>query len=47
MGSKRLDVLLVEKGIVRAEVESFLLQHHPTLWKPLLKLLSYLGFILE
>ena len=41
------NVLLVEKGIVRAEVESFLLQHHPTLWKPLLKLLSYLGFILE
>lgn len=30
-------------GLTQGEVEGFLLQHHPNLWKPLLKLLSFFG----
>jgi len=36
-------ILLWGDGLTRAEVEAFLLEHHPKLWKPLLKLLSVLG----
>ena len=36
-------ILLWGDGLAQAEVESFLLEHHPTLWKPLLKLLSFVG----
>lgn len=30
-------------GLTQAEVEAFLLEHHPRLWTPLLKLLAFLG----
>ena len=36
-------VLLWGDGLTRAEVESFLLEHHPDLWRPLLKLLGTVG----
>ena len=36
-------VLLWGDGLAQAEVEAFLLEHHPNLWKPLLKLLSFFG----
>jgi len=36
-------VLLCGNGLSRAEVEAFLLESRPGLWKPLLKLLSALG----
>lgn len=36
-------VLLWGDGLTRAEVEAFLLQYHPDLWRPLLKLLAFLG----
>lgn len=35
--------LLWGDGLTRAQVESFLLEHHPDLWRPLLRLLSALG----
>lgn len=36
-------ILLWGDGLTQAEVEAFLLEHHPGLWKPLLKLLSFFG----
>ena len=36
-------VLLWGDGLTQAEVESFLLEHHPRLWRPLLKLLALFG----
>ena len=36
-------ILLWGDGLTRPEVEAFLLEHHPTLWKPLLELLGLLG----
>ena len=38
-----LHVLLWGDGLTPAEVEAFLLEHHPNLWKPLLKLLVLFG----
>lgn len=40
-------VLLWGDGLTRAEVEAFLLEHHPKLWRPLLDLLAYLGTIIK
>lgn len=37
------DVLLWGDGLTQAEVEAFLLEHHPNLWKPFLKLLALCG----
>lgn len=36
-------ILIWGDGLTCAEVESFLLEHHPNLWKPLLKVLAFLG----
>ena len=36
-------LLLWGDGLTQAEVESFLLEHHPKLWTPLLKLLAFFG----
>ena len=36
-------VLLWGNGLTQAEVEAFLLEHHPNLWKPILKLLAFFG----
>lgn len=36
-------VLLWGSGLTQPEVEAFLLEHHPSLWKPLLKLLAVFG----
>lgn len=36
-------VLLWGDGLTYGEVEAFLLERHPGLWKPLLKLLAFLG----
>lgn len=36
-------ILLWGDGLTGAEVESFLLEHHPKLWRPLLKLLALFG----
>ncbi|QNL45639.1 helix-turn-helix transcriptional regulator [Oscillibacter hominis] len=36
-------VLLWGDGLTKAQVEEFLLRHHPGLWKPLLHLLSFFG----
>ena len=36
-------VLLWGDGLTQAEVEAFLLEHHPRLWRPLLKLLAVFG----
>ena len=36
-------VLLWGNGLTQPEVEAFLLEHHPSLWKPLLKLLAVFG----
>ena len=36
-------LLLWGDGLTQAEVESFLLEHHPKLWTPLLKLLALFG----
>ena len=36
-------VLLWGNGLSRGEVEMFLLEHHPDLWRPLLRLLSFMG----
>ena len=36
-------ILLWGDGLTRGEVEAFLLEHHPKLWRPLLDLLSALG----
>ena len=36
-------VLLWGDGLTQAQVEAFLLEHHPNLWKPLLKLLAFFG----
>lgn len=36
-------VLLWGEGLTRPEVEAFLLEHHPNLWRPLLKFLGALG----
>lgn len=35
--------LLWGNGLTQAEVEAFLLEHHPGLWKPILKLLGAMG----
>lgn len=36
-------VLLWGDGLTQAQVEAFLLEHHPNLWRPLLRLFSALG----
>lgn len=36
-------ILLWGNGLTGAEVEAFLLEHHPGLWRPILKLLSLFG----
>ena len=36
-------ILLWGDGLTQPEVEAFLLEHHPNLWGPLLKLLAYFG----
>ncbi len=36
-------ILLWGDGLTQAEVEMFLLEHHPDLWRPLLKLLALFG----
>ena len=36
-------ILLWGDGLTQAEVESFLLEHHPKLWRTLLKLLALFG----
>lgn len=36
-------VLLWGNGLSRGEVERFLLEHHPDLWRPLLRLLAFIG----
>lgn len=36
-------VLLWGDGLTQAQVEAFLLEHHPRLWRPLLKLLASAG----
>lgn len=36
-------VLLWGNGLTQGEVEAFLLEHQPRLWRPLLKLLAYFG----
>ncbi|MEY8260064.1 helix-turn-helix transcriptional regulator [Oscillospiraceae bacterium 50-60] len=36
-------VLLWGDGLTRAQAESFLLEHHPGLWRPLLQFLAVLG----
>lgn len=36
-------VLLWGEGLTRVQVEAFLLEHHPGLWRPLLKLLAFFG----
>lgn len=36
-------ILLWGNGLTQPEVEAFLLEHHPKLWKPLLKLLALFG----
>ena len=36
-------VLLWGSGLTQPEVEAFLLEHHHSLWKPLLKLLAVFG----
>ena len=38
-----INVLLWGSGLSRGEVEAFLQAHHPTLWKPLLRVFSELG----
>lgn len=38
-----IHVLLWGDGLTQAEVEAFLLEHHPHLWTPLLKLLAFFG----
>ena len=38
-----IHVLLWGDGLTQAEVEAFLLEHHPGLWRPLLKLLALCG----
>ena len=37
------NVLLWGDGLTRTQVEAFLLEHHPDLWRPLLRLLGTLG----
>ncbi len=36
-------VLLWGDGLTQAQVEAFLLEHHPDLWRPLLRILSFMG----
>ena len=36
-------ILLWGNGLTQAEVEEFLLEHHPGLWRPVLRLLGFLG----
>ncbi len=36
-------VLLWGDGLTAAQVEAFLLEHHPDLWRPLLRVLSFFG----
>ena len=36
-------ILLWGDSLTQGDVEAFLLQHHPHLWKPLLKFLSFIG----
>lgn len=38
-----IHMLLWGDGLTQAEVEAFLLEHHPNLWTPLLKLLALFG----
>lgn len=38
-----IHTLLWGDGLTQAEVEAFLLEHHPNLWTPLLKLLALFG----
>ena len=38
-----IHTLLWGDGLTQAEVEAFLLEHHPNLWRPLLKLLAFFG----
>ena len=40
-------VLLWGNGLSREAVEAFLLEHHPNLWRPLLRLLSSIGANLQ
>ena len=37
------NVLLWGDGLTGAQVESFLLEHHPDLWRPLLRFLTAVG----
>ena len=37
------NVLLWGNGLTRGVVEAFLLEHHPGLWRPLLRLLAFFG----
>ncbi len=41
------NVLLWGDGLTYAQVEAFLLAHHPGLWPPLLRIFSFLGTILR
>ncbi len=41
------NVLLWGDGLTRAQVEAFLLAHHPGLWPPLLRMFSFLGSIIQ
>ena len=36
-------VLLWGDGLTAPEVQTFLLEHHPDLWRPLLRLLTEIG----
>lgn len=40
-------VLLWGSGLTRGEVESFLLEHHPNLWPPLLRFFSLCGSLIR
>ncbi|MCI8910774.1 MAG: helix-turn-helix transcriptional regulator [Oscillibacter sp.] len=40
-------VLLWGSGLTQAQVEAFLLTHHPNLWRPLLRLLSFAGSVIQ
>lgn len=37
------NVLLAGQGVTAGQVESFLLEHHPNLWRPLARLLAFFG----
>ena len=40
-------VLLWGSGLTQGQVEAFLLAHHPNLWRPLLRLLSFAGSVIR